>query len=111
YTVYGGTSAANWPQVQELTRMEFDKVVKDGLDADELDRTKRHIKGNIVLALESMSSRMMRMSRNELNHQREIPVEETLAKIDAVTGSAIVDLATRILDEKLVSTTAIGPEV
>jgi predicted Zn-dependent peptidase len=111
YTVYGGTSADNWPQVQEITRKEFDKVIKHGLDADELDRTKRHIKGNIVLALESMSSRMMRMSRNELNHQREIPVEETLAKIDAVTGSAIIDLAARILDEKLVSTTAIGPEV
>jgi predicted Zn-dependent peptidase len=73
-------------------------------------RTKQHIKGSIVLALEGMSSRMMRMSRNEMNHQRDIPVEETLAKINAVTNENIRELANRILDEKLVSTTAIGPE-
>jgi predicted Zn-dependent peptidase len=59
--------------------------------------------------LESMSSRMMRMSRNELIHQRDIPVEETLAKIDAVSNHDIITLANQILDEKLVSTTAIGP--
>jgi predicted Zn-dependent peptidase len=110
YTVYGGTSPDTWDQVQDLTRVEFDKVMKDGLGEDELARTKQHIKGSIVLALESMSSRMMRMSRNELNHQREIPVEETIAKIDAVSNENIMDLANRILDPAMVSTTAIGPE-
>ena len=111
YTVYGGTSPEHWPLVQELTRKEFNSVTKDGLGDDEIERTKRHLKGNIVLALESMSSRMMRMSRNELNHEREIPVEETLAKIDAVSNNAIIDLARRILTEDLLSTTAIGPSV
>jgi predicted Zn-dependent peptidase len=109
YTVYGGTSPENWDQVQELTRKEFDAVMKDGFDADELARTKQHIKGSIVLALESMSSRMMRMSRNELIHERDVPVEETLAKVEAVSNQDIMTLANQILDEKLVSTTAIGP--
>ncbi len=111
YTVYGGTSPEHWPLVQELTRAEFDKVMKDGLGEDELARTKQHIKGNIVLSLEGMSSRMMRMSRNELTHQRDIPVEETLAKIDAVSNAQIMELANRILDEAKVNTTAIGPEL
>lgn len=111
FTIYGGTSPDNWPQVQELTQVEFDKIKKDGLDEDELARTKQHIKGNIVLSLEGMSSRMMRMSRNELTHQRDIPVEETLAKLDAVTNSQIMELANRILDDAKINTTAIGPEV
>jgi predicted Zn-dependent peptidase len=81
-----------------------------GLDSDEMERTKRHISGNLVLALEGMSSRMMRMSRNELNHGREIPVEETLSRIEAVTNDDVVSLASRILTADLVSTTAIGPE-
>jgi predicted Zn-dependent peptidase len=109
YTVYGGTSPEHWPLVQELVRVEFDKVMKDGLDADELDRTKRNLSGNMVLALEGMSARMMRMSRNELHHGREITIEETLAKIEAVTNDDIVTLAARILRPELVSTTAIGP--
>jgi len=109
YTVYGGTSPDNWPEVQEIVRREFDKLMAEGLDEGELERTKRHLCGNIVLALEGMSSRMMRMSRNELNHEREIPVEETLAKINAVTNDEVTALARRILTVDKVSTTAIGP--
>jgi len=110
YTVYGGTAHDTWDRVQELVRLEFDKLMKSGLDDEELTRTKRHICGSIVLALEGMSSRMMRMSKNELFHEREIPIEETIKKINAVTNEQLTDLARRTLDEKVVSTTAIGPE-
>lgn len=109
FTVYGGTSPDNWKRVQELVRLEFDKVMKDGLEDEELTRTKRHLKGSMVLALEGMSSRMMRMSKNELHHNREIPIEETIGKIDAVSHDDIVRLANQILPEPLISTTAIGP--
>ena len=109
FTVYGGTSPQHWPLVQELVRVEFDKVMANGFDADELARTKKHISGNIVLSLEGMSSRMMRMSRNELVHGRNVPIEETLEKINAVTNTNIVELANKILGTDLVSTTAIGP--
>jgi len=109
FTVYGGCGEENWPLVQELVRTEFDKVMKDGLDAGELERAKRNLSGNMVLGLEGMSGRMMRMSRNELHHGREIPIEETLAKLDAVTNSDIMELANRLLGADLVSTTAIGP--
>jgi predicted Zn-dependent peptidase len=109
YTVYGGTSADSWPLVQELVRVEFDKIMKDGLDADELARTKRNITGSVVLALEGMNGRMMRMSKNELHHGRDIPLEETLGKIDAVTNDQIVELARQILATDRVNTTAIGP--
>src|SRR5579862_8107293 len=109
YTVYGGTSPDKWGEVQELTRKEFDKVMKSGFDQDELERTKRHISGNLVLALEGMSGRMMRMSKNELFHGREISIEETLDKVNAVTNQEIVELARRILPAERVSTTVIGP--
>lgn len=109
YTVYGGTSLDNWQLVQELVRVEFDKVMKDGFDSGELERTKKNLEGNLVLSLEGMSSRMMRMSRNEMNHGREIPIEETLEKIEAVTNEKIIEMARRILPQERISTTAIGP--
>ncbi len=109
YTVYGGTAHETWGQVQELVRAEFDKVMADGLPDEELERTKRHICGGIVLALEGMSSRMMRMSKNELFHRREIPIEETIGKVNAVTNEQLVELARRMLAPAKVSTTAIGP--
>lgn len=109
YTVYGGTSPENWPLVQELVRQEFDRVIQDGLSEGEIERTKKHLEGHMVLGLEGMSGRMMRMSRNELAHGRQIPVEETLAKIAAVDNAKVIEFAARYLDENRVSTTAIGP--
>lgn len=109
YTVYGGTSKKNWEQVKEIVRAEFDKIMADGLEDEELERVKRSLAGNLVLALEGMSSRMMRMSRSELNFGREITVEESLERLNKVTNAQVKELANRILSRELVSTTAIGP--
>lgn len=109
FTVYGGTSPKTWGRVQELVRKEFDDFMRDGAAGDELARVKRNIAGNIVLALEGMSARMMRMTRNEVYHGRHIPIEETVAKIDAVTNERVVEAARRLFAPEVVSTTAIGP--
>ena len=81
YTVYGGTSKKNWEEVKQIVRTEFDKIMANGLDEEELSRTKKSLAGHIVLALEGMSSRMMRMSRSELNYGRDISVEESLERL------------------------------
>ncbi|MBL8040581.1 MAG: insulinase family protein [Chthonomonas sp.] len=109
FTVYGGTGRQTWEAVQEVVRAEFDKLMKEPIPEEELMRAKNLMRGNMVLALEGMSARMMRMSRNELVHEREIPMEETLAKLDAVTAEDVMALANKILPADRVSTTAIGP--
>jgi predicted Zn-dependent peptidase len=75
----------------------------------ELAKVKRQIAGNIVLGMEGMSSRMQRMTKNELFHGREIPIDETLAKIDAVTELQVRDLCAQILNPERLGVTAIGP--
>lgn len=109
FTVYGGTSARTWPEVQELVGKELEKVAKEGLAEDELSRCKKKMAGNMVLALEGMNARMMRMARNVIVHDRFIPLEETLERIDAVTNSGLIDLARRVFEPARISTTAIGP--
>jgi predicted Zn-dependent peptidase len=109
FTVYGGTSVSNWDLVQSLVREEFARIAKEGLEPEELARTKRHIEGSIVLGLEGMNGRMMRMSRNELNHERIISIEETIAKVNAVTNASIIELAQQLFSEDRISTTVIGP--
>lgn len=99
----------NWEEVKSIVRTEFDKIMADGLDEEELERTKKSLAGHLVLALEGMSSRMMRMSRCELNYKRDISIEEALVRLNKVTNAQIKELANRILDPVFVSTTAIGP--
>lgn len=109
YVVYGGTSPDKWTEVQEIVRAEFDRFMKDGAEPDELRRTKMSLSGNLVLALEGMSARMMRMARNEMVHGRDVPIEEALQKIDAVTNDQLLEYSQRVLDPDKISTTAIGP--
>lgn len=109
FTVYGGCSPQHWPKVQELVASEFQHVSRDGLESDELERIKLNLKGHLVMGLEGMSGRMMRNSRNQLFHNRFIPIEETIGKIEAVTNAQIKELAEKLLQPNLVSTTVIGP--
>lgn len=108
FTVYGGTSLENWGLVQELVAAEVEKVKADGITEDELHRTKTNLRGNLVMSLEGTSARMMRMARSEIVHRRDIPIEETLGKLSAVTNQDVVELARRLFADGL-STTAIGP--
>lgn len=109
FTVYGGTSPDTWPQVQELIETEVQKFIKNGFETGELDKVKRNLSGNLVLALEGMNARMNRMARNEIYFGRDIPVDETLAKLEAVTANEVQSLAERIWTTDKVSTTSIGP--
>ncbi len=109
FTVYGGTGVKTWPEVEHVVRVEFDKLMADGLPEDELAKVKRSLSGTLALSLEGMNSRMIRMAKNEFVFGRDVPLEETLAKIDAVTAEGVVELARRILLEEKIRTTAIGP--
>jgi predicted Zn-dependent peptidase len=109
FTIYGGTSPSKFPQVRELVAKELKRVREEDVPQEELERVKRMIAGSVVLGLEGMSARMHRIARNEMVHGRDIPVEETLAKIDAVTPSDLRALAAEFLAEDQLTTTAIGP--
>lgn len=109
FTVYGGTGAKTWDQVQEVIRAELDKMMNDGPSEPELAKVKRQIAGNIVLGLESTNARMMRMAKNEIVYGRQIPIEETVARINAVTVSDVRELAQKLLPAEQMRTTAIGP--
>lgn len=109
FTIFGGTGAQTWAEVQAIVRKELDDLIVNGPHADELAKVKRQIAGNLVLGQEGMSARMMRMARNEFVHGRYIPLEETRAKIEAVTEAQVQALAARVLREDALLTTAIGP--
>lgn len=111
FTIYGGTGPKTWDQARELIITEIRKVIHDGLEDGELDRIKSQIAGHLVLALEGMYSRMQRMTKNELHFGRDIPTDETLEKIRAVSEKEVRDFAAQHLDPDRLSITTIGPKI
>ena len=111
FTAFGGTSPDTYEQCLDLVREEFAKVRKEGVTDLELMRAKNQFRGGIVMGQESMSGRMNRMGKSEVNFGRVVPLSEVVQKIDAVTLDDIRRIAEMIFPEDAGDLTiaAVGP--
>ncbi len=107
--VYAATDAANFATVLKLILKEIRDLKKDGIRADELRRARDHLKGNLMLSLESTSSRMSRLAKQELYFGSFFSLDEMLAAIDAVREEDVQALIHRLLDEEQLSILTLGP--
>ncbi len=83
-TIYAGTGKDQLPQLKDIIHKTIDDLVSDGLTDKELNNSKEQLKGNLMLSLESTSSRMSRNGRNELLLNRHRSMDEMIEEIDAV---------------------------
>jgi predicted Zn-dependent peptidase len=109
FYVYAGTDAANFNKVLKALIKELRALKKDGISAEELRRAKDHMKGNLILSLESTSSRMNRLAKQELRFGAFHSMDDMLAAIDAVRPDEVEALIHRVLDEDQLSLLTLGP--
>ena len=74
-----------------------------------IERAKNHLKGQLVLSMESPGSRMQTLGRSILMDQPVLSVDEVLERIDAVDHDAVMDAVGRYYDPQTWSTACIGP--
>jgi predicted Zn-dependent peptidase len=95
-SIYAGTSRDSLPQVIALTLDELRRLCSDRIPDAELRRAKDHIKGGLVLSLESTGARMSNLARQEIYFGRQLPLHEILDGIEQVTADAARRLARRL---------------
>jgi predicted Zn-dependent peptidase len=106
--IYVGTSPEWAREVVEVIRTELGRLAAEGLQPDELVRTRNQIKGSLLLGLETSDSRMSRIARNEIYFRRDVPLAEIAAGIDAVTNEQVVRVARAILRPEALAVTVLG---
>ena len=106
--VYAGVSKKRIREVAELIIHEM-LSLKDTLTEEELDKAKRHLKGNMILGLESTNSRMNNIARQEINFGRYISPDEISKAVEMVSMKQLKELSERLLTKKALSLTAYGP--
>jgi predicted Zn-dependent peptidase len=79
------------------------------MTADAIARAKNHLKGQLVLSMESPGARMQTLGRNVLLEQPILTVDEVLERIDAVDHDAVIAAVRRYYDPETWSTACIGP--
>lgn len=107
-TVYAGTSPENVTQVIDLVMAELRRIKNDPVTKQELRRTKDHLKGSILLGLEGSGSRMSQLARHEMVFGRHIPFDEILNRIEGVTQDHVLNLATELIEGRLLAFTSVG---
>jgi predicted Zn-dependent peptidase len=108
--IYVGTRAENVGECVEIARAQIADLGAGGLSADELERAKESVKGRMLLALESTSSRMSRLGRAVLSGSEILSLDDVAARVDAVTHDDITSLAAELLAPECFSTAGIGPD-
>jgi len=108
-TVYAGTATDAIGQVIDLTIQEFRSLKETLVPEEELRRSKNHLKGSLMLSLESTSSRMSNLARQELYFGRFFSLDEILEAIEAVTAVELQSLAQRYFQTDHIAVTVLGP--
>ena len=106
--VYAGTSASKAVEVVDLILSEFRKLKNETLHEEELTRAKDQLKGNILLGLESSSSRMANLARQEMYFHNFFTVDEVIARIEQVEAAEVQAMAQRLFDADRIAVTLLG---
>jgi predicted Zn-dependent peptidase len=100
FGVYLSTNEKMMEKALSLISKEFKKLRETKISERELKKAKESLKGNMILSLENTSNRMIRMAQSELYHNRMIPMDEVLNKIDNLTREDMLETANELLGEE-----------
>jgi predicted Zn-dependent peptidase len=106
--VYSGTSTESVKKVIGMVVDEFRRISDEIVPEEELRRAKDHLKGSLALSLESTSSRMSNLARQELFFGRFFGVDEMVEAIEQVTAAEVQDIARSFFSGQQVGATVLG---
>lgn len=107
FGLYAGCAPRNAAEVAVLMEAEFDRLVVDGITDEELRRSLGMLGGAAALALEDSDTRMNRLGRAEISTGEFVDLDESLARLGAVTPQGVQALAAE-LRAGVMSTVVVG---
>jgi predicted Zn-dependent peptidase len=108
FSVYAGTSIENAEKVLGLIAAEFRSLKSEPVTVEELRRAKDHLKGSLVLSLESTGARMSNLARMEMYFKHFFSTDQILASVEAVTREEVQAAAVASFRPDQTSATVVG---
>ncbi len=108
FGLYAGTDESDSP---ELMRVVIDQIgnATETLNDSEISRAKAQMKAGLLMALESSEARVSQLARQMLAYGRPIPLEEIVAKVDAVTVESARAAGRALIRRAKPAIAALGP--
>ena len=106
--IYFGCRPERLSAVMETLGRELKRLIDEPVGQEELERAKQHLKGRLILGLESTSSRMTRLGKAVTTNTDILSLDELAGRIDAVTCEELQELAREVFRPSGLSVVGIG---
>jgi predicted Zn-dependent peptidase len=107
-TIYAGCANDAVGELVDVVIGELRRMKDEALSGVELQRAKDHLKGSLMLNLESTSSRMSHLARQEIYFDRQFGLDETLQGVERVTQDDVHRVARDLFAEGALAATVLG---
>ena len=107
--IYAGCANERLAEVVDLSLQELRELRSSNVPEQELRRAKDHLKGSLMLNLESTSSRMTHLARQHMAFDRYYTLDELLAAIEAVSADDVRRVAEDVFTEAAMAASIVGP--
>ncbi len=87
---------------------EFREIKDGSITEEELRRAKDHLKGSLMLSLESTSSRMANLARQEMYFGKFFSLDELIESVEGVTAAEVQQIAADSFTQKNIALTVLG---
>jgi predicted Zn-dependent peptidase len=107
-TIYAGCASHAIGELIDVVVAELRRLKDEPFPESELRRAKDHLKGSLMLNLESTSSRMSHLARQEIYFDRQFGLDETLEGVERVTQEDMQRVARDLLKDGALAATVLG---
>ena len=107
--LYVGTREDNLAACLEIAAAELADVAAGHVRPGELERAKEHLKGRLLLSMESTANRMSRLGKALSTGSELLDPDEVIARLEAVSADDVAALAAELLAPGRLSAAGIGP--
>jgi predicted Zn-dependent peptidase len=107
-TVHAATSPDRAREVIDLAAAELRAMAGEAPTEDEVEVARDHLKGSLLLALESTSARMSRAAREHMVLGRNLSLDEIVGRLEAVTRESVRELAERLVSGQSLALALVG---
>ena len=107
-SIYAGCANEAVAELIDVVVAEIRQMKRGGIEEGELRRAKDHLKGSLMLGLESTSSRMSHLARQEMYRDRNDGLDEMLVAIENVTPVDVQRLSDMFFASGALGCTVLG---
>ena len=107
--VYVGTQPGRSEKAVEAIRNEFARMANEGLRGEALEDAKQQTLGQLMLSLESPTSRMYRLASTAVYGEQYRSLDEVLRTVEALTADEVSALAEEFFAPERQTVVALGP--